>query len=777
MLPKHDNPTQPDRVSKAPYNFVPLPDEVIPAVAKPEDLPDHDTFTEDTDYRHTGFFEVKLTTKSPLYVRGGLSGFKEDKDTPSEYERAEQQRAHPPRDFREALRNKPDFFNRGSADQPVIPGSSLRGMLRQLVEIIAYSKVKDVTSKKLVYRAVGDQTALGDHYREQMMGQNKSARPRQELHFDYSSVRVKGGYLEKDGDDWFIRPAVEWSGESIVRVWYEQADPFVDPERQWTIYDVFIRPASRGTHDGGIRDNKHLTLDVAITDQIDDSPGVGLKPAKLMATGHMGGDHAKHWHCAIYEPDMSKSPIPIPDEMWGTYKEDRDMTRDKNRATLKIERADYPLFYLVDSKGQLVYFGSTAMFRLVYDRRPIDLIPPQLRSPEIIDFAEALFGFVRDDDELKQMNPQPKQGEKGRAYAGRVFVTDATLDAGQQNIWLPVDAPDGVLEPAILASPKPTSFQHYLTQSNPNEKAKLNFYDSRETTLRGFKMYWAKGNVSAETLRAQPSPDDLARRPDLVARRFERQNGQWRVKADSKQHTRMKPVNVGKSFTFRVYFEHLSSVELGALEWALRLPGPAVEYCHRLGMGKALGMGAVKLEKPTLHLVKPTKRYSQLLDEHGAWQLGSEPDDSARSYMKEYESHVFGRLPDKGNARKLIEVERIQMLLKMLEWNDVDRDADKKQYETDLKRFRERRVLPDPLHLTTVVARDTQRGSYPPPRGGSQRYEERDQPRREVPRQVQPPKKKEPDLRESTDRTRSLAEEIEEMMKKRAEEQAKKKPK
>ena len=111
------------------------------------------------------------------------------------------------------------------------------------------------------------------------------------------------------------------------------------------------------------------------------------------------------------------------------------------------------------------------MFRLVYDRRPIDLIPAQLRSPEVIDFTEALFGFVRDDDELKQMSPQPKQGEKGRSYAGRVFVGDATLNPGQQDIWLPVNAPDGILEPAILASPKPTSFQHYLTQPNPNDRA------------------------------------------------------------------------------------------------------------------------------------------------------------------------------------------------------------------------------------------------------------------------------------------------------------------
>lgn len=773
MLPKHENPTQPRRISKAPYNFVPLPDEVLLAVARPQELPDHDTFTEDTAYKHSGYFEVKLTTKSPLYIRGGLSGFKKDEKTPSEYERAEQQRAQPPYEFRKALRNKPDFFNRGRSDEPVIPGSSLRGMLRQLVEIITYSKVKDVSSKQLVYRAVGDQTGLGDYYRQKMLGPNKSTRTNQELHFDYSSPRIKGGYLKKVGDDWAIQPAIEWLGESIVRVWYGDADPFVDPDKQWTVYDVFVKPASRAPHDGGTRDGRRLTLDVAITDKIDTSPGGGLKPAKLMATGHMGGDHAKHWHCAIYEPDVTKAQIPIPDEMWGTYKQDRDMTRDKNRATLKIEHDGDPLFYLLDNKGQLVYFGSTVMLRLVYGRRPIDLVPPQLRTPAVIDFSEALFGFVRDDDELRQMNPQPKQGEKGRAYAGRVFVTDATLGPDQQDVWLPVNAPDGILEPAILASPKPTSFQHYLTQATPNDKSQLSFYDSPDTTLRGFKMYWAKGNISADTLRAQPSPDDLANRMDLVRRRFVMEDGQWRVKGDSKQHTRMKPVNVGKSFTFRVYFEHLSSVELGALEWALRLPGPADEYCHRLGMGKALGMGAVQLDKPSFHLVTPTRRYSKLLNDDGVWELGPDSVGSAHSYIRDYEDYVFAQLEDKGLARRFTEVERIQMLLKMLEWHEFDRDADKKQYETDLRRFRERRVLPDPLHLATAVAQDSQRGSYSARHQETQRSQEPNYPRREGPRPPQPPKKKEPDLRESTDKTRSLADE----MMKRLEEQEKKKPK
>lgn len=70
-LPKHRNPEE-DRRSTASYNFVPLPDKIVTAVKSPNELPDHDTY-HNTGHPHTGYFDVMLTTKSPLYVRGMLT--------------------------------------------------------------------------------------------------------------------------------------------------------------------------------------------------------------------------------------------------------------------------------------------------------------------------------------------------------------------------------------------------------------------------------------------------------------------------------------------------------------------------------------------------------------------------------------------------------------------------------------------------------------------------------------------------------------------------------
>src|SRR5262245_26920058 len=127
-LLQHSQDISDSRAALAPYNFVPLPEKIVEA----QPLPTHDTYHAD---RHTGAITCTLTTASPLYVRCGLT--------------LEQ--------FRQGLEAKdlPVFFNLGDPNAPVIPGSSLRGMLRALVEIAAYGKMEKVTDRpRYFYRAV-----------------------------------------------------------------------------------------------------------------------------------------------------------------------------------------------------------------------------------------------------------------------------------------------------------------------------------------------------------------------------------------------------------------------------------------------------------------------------------------------------------------------------------------------------------------------------------------------------------------------------------------------
>ena len=70
MLPITCSSVDSERAAIAPYNFVPLPDTVVSAEARPGHDFYHDVYHAE---RHTGHIRCTLTTSSPLYVRSGLS--------------------------------------------------------------------------------------------------------------------------------------------------------------------------------------------------------------------------------------------------------------------------------------------------------------------------------------------------------------------------------------------------------------------------------------------------------------------------------------------------------------------------------------------------------------------------------------------------------------------------------------------------------------------------------------------------------------------------------
>ena len=133
---RHVNPIHPDRKSTAPYNFVPLCESVFAAPAAKEERPPWKRYDEYIPGTYTGSIDLTIRTETPLYVRCA-----EDPNSVS----------HP--DFSH-------FFHHGDPSCPVIPGSSIRGMIRSLVEIISFGKMQWFTREQLIYRAVGTRRHL-----------------------------------------------------------------------------------------------------------------------------------------------------------------------------------------------------------------------------------------------------------------------------------------------------------------------------------------------------------------------------------------------------------------------------------------------------------------------------------------------------------------------------------------------------------------------------------------------------------------------------------------
>jgi CRISPR-associated protein (TIGR03986 family) len=738
-LPKHQNPSQ-NRAASAPYNFVPLPEVVVTAVDNADDLPSHDRHYAD---HHTGHFEVTLTTKSPLYVRCPFTRDEFDLDEQGKDRSGHEVNNQTP--YADRIRNTPHFFYRRNPNEPVIPGSSLRGMIRSVLEIASYGKVQWVTDKKLFFRTV-DATALGKYYSSRIMDQGATG----QSHNGYRPL-VEAGFIRRSGDNWQIEPCqvakVEMMDVAVafgvidrdqsIQNLYTNRDPSGQLPR-WEIKQAGTTTPIPLQHsevfvitDSTPRDYLHSRrhyLRYCRVNSISRTPTgqQGEQPGILVLTGPV-----PHKHMAfVFIPTPNATRINIPNDFHEQDINKRlvDLFHDKDQLTQWQTQAfpkgkpggaqrnqdgflrdGEPIFFLRENR-QLTFFGRAQMFRLPYTKCPVDLVPEDLRHPEDIDYAEALFGFVRKKEELQDMmrrgviQKMPKQGDKRRAYAGRVFVTDAMLVEGQADYWLFSDP----ITPKILATPKPTAFQHYLTQQEPDEKNRLDHYDSpppHETTIRGHKRYWHQGLNPSNGLTADQIREHIGEELVTIT-----------------QHTQFKPIKAGVQFKFRIYFENLSSRELGALCWTLQpLGNPAKEYCHHLGMGKPLGMGAVKLEA-TLCLTDRSRRYASLL-EGDNWQtgtIGTAESLSDRATLKrrtqDFEQHILDALKLSTTCQHLFELKRVGMLLKMMEWPGFRADLNGKCFLKDQKRpntrymtiqrnneYRERPVLPDPSAFDPAI--------------------------------------------------------------------------
>ena len=88
----------------------------------------------------------------------------------------------------------------------------------------------------------------------------------------------------------------------------------------------------------------------------------------------------------------------------------------------------------------------------------------------------------------------------------------------------------------------------------------------------------------------------------------------WRTRVSygedkhTKQKNAIKPVDTNNTFWFHLDFDDLSEKEINLLCFALR---PSEGFYHKIGMGKPIGLGTVKIDTMGLFLINRTKRYTE----------------------------------------------------------------------------------------------------------------------------------------------------------------------
>lgn len=622
---QHHNPSSNKLMSSSPYNFVPLPEKIL----YPGD--GDDELRQDNYQGLSGYYEITIETSSPLYIRGMKTA-----DLPEE--------------------EKTAFFNVNGNFR--IPGSSLRGMFRNLVEIISYSRPSDVGDDRYPYRSV----------ESNLHGRNYSSRLNFEGEKNKFTPKYLAGFMHQVGPEWRICPAQEIEGVTFMRVSHGLLNAKVPGWRTEekavqtvNVKLVYVKPGNYEFHSvHGFLQMKRIWVDDINLNESEATP----QEAILVTSGPMGKKKSE----VLVLPENKR----IPRSEWkkinktvvNSYRTDsipkfRGVWLAGKNGVLQ---EGHPVFYILDKDGEVEAFGHCPMMRLPYQNSPMDLLNRDLPRGTTPDLAERMFGYV----------DQTAYTEKSRA--GRIFFEDG--------IWVEKENPSenagNAISPKILSTPKPTSFQHYLTQSQPDDRNTLRDYDSSGTSLRGYKMYWAKGEF-----------------PDYLA-------SEDRVQRFPRQHTRIKPLSRGNQFIFRLRFDNLTPVELGTLAWIMRIAQDD-RYRLRLGMGKPYGLGAIRFVKSEITLIDRKMRYTGLLtaqDEKLNWNTGVIPDCRKQEQvaLDAFETWVLSD-PDVNpgqKAKTFSDLARIQKLLALLSWPGPN--PEKTKY-LELNEFRDRKVLPDPIYV------------------------------------------------------------------------------
>lgn len=615
----HTDPPTGARVATAPYNFIPLPEKVLAAEELHAGGPDARPWVNHhriLDGHLSGHLDISITTKTPTFTRGARLRVENDGDwDPTEAR----------------LRQDPMTSLEGV---PILPGSTIRGAVRSLFEILTFSKLVPVTDKKRFYRTLPP-ARIGKIYQEQMISGDEKPR---------------AGYLRQEGDRWFIDQAeavqvrhtvLQQADDLPVPFRFEERKPNYRPHDRLHKLLVWFEQSQEGRVTGVYQNEQP-----------------GLRAGTLVLSGAVRKKKNEFIFCKMEGAET----VEIPEQVWEDFNSDRQISewqekrfpsgRDGRPVNGAAAEGD-PVFYLAHD-GRVQFFGRARMFRLPYDKSPADLLPEDHRADAPLDMTETVFGSVNQD----------------RAIKGRVSFSTAVAGERPDSGWF-----DEPFVPAMLSSPKPTCYPHYLVQDGNLGPEKQTTYLAKDrTSLRGHKLYWH---------RPTKSPGHVG--TDVTVRNVGENAG--------RMHTVIKPVKSGITFRGRIRFTNLTEVELGALITAIDLPDGCA---HKIGMAKSLGLGSVRFES-TLTLADPVVRYRPMAERPATVDSASAKQRCRTAFEEVVSSHAeaTGELTsDRPGLRRL---DRLDALYLMLGFESAPEDPAKTDHmDVNKGQFRDRLVLPSP---------------------------------------------------------------------------------
>ncbi len=521
----------------APYNFVPLSDKVV--------IPEWgDKVSHDLPFRDgiSGELELTITAKTDILV-GGMQN------------------------------NGHVHFFKTPDGKYAIPGSSLRGMFRNVMEIATFSRMSAVDEKSYGLR---DISKSGNVYQSRVTGAGK----------------VKTGFLKMSNKKITLIPCdMARLDHRDLENWLPRRDarsPIFTSKQHKRVSEKYRHWHTLATSitakDGSFLCDIEKVTTEYVTEHRVFKIGSGEITAYPVFTGQISDctqgrtdeekAKKKHKDFVFYnqQPEKAIDVNAYDRNAWKDFlfihhdaeeKTDSDMSWPNHwRGEFRAGR-QVPVFYLQSdpaaASGRL-QIGLAYLPKLAGDFSIYDMIrhtSDQHLQEKGFDFTSLVFGRVgkEPDDALK----------------GRVYFEPAIL---QGNV-----TPDANPSATILNGAKPSYFPNYIKQATNPEGDKLsgkNYAtylrtdDNQNPQIRGWKRYPARSSYTPQEI---PPPEPGKK-----------------VNTEVQTHLHVLPKDT--QFKSRAIFHNLKPEELGALLWSIHLEG----HRHGLGMGKSFGAGQVTVD-------------------------------------------------------------------------------------------------------------------------------------------------------------------------------------
>lgn len=383
----------------APYNFVPLNDKIFyPPWASEDALKNiHDVPFEDGE---SGVIELEVTAKSPIFIKDGKN--------PSEF-------CH--------------SINENGGKEYYIPATSIKGMIRNVLEIMSFGKIRIDESKHKKYLSVRDMTPG----------------------MDFLVGKAKGcGFLVKNDNGYMI----EDCGRPLTIGYDKMGSEFAFARKLGTAKNKYEKcRISREVNFLTYIEEGRRNITRAKIDK--NSSKIG----RLVFTGDIGNKK----HEFVFAKNGNKIPLDksVFEDFKSVYFENKDSI-DGQYWKEKFNEGKgekIPIFYTKDNGDKITAIGLTQLFKLAY-KKTIFEAAKQVNDDEKFDLAETIFGTVRGDKALK-----------GRVYFSHFKSNFERFEAQKEGVF---------------GTPNPSYYPNYLEQQPNGLYITLM---SKDAKIRGYKRY------------------------------------------------------------------------------------------------------------------------------------------------------------------------------------------------------------------------------------------------------------------------------------------------